>query len=344
MNFTQGDLVGLLHPEAVVGHYDGVIQGISALNLAKEGDIAFFSNKKYTAAVENSRASIILVPKDFEGAPGAARAYFKVANPSWALARVCAAAEREQAPETPMGVHPSAIVDGTAKISPGAYVGPFSVIEDNVFVGSGARIGAHCFVGRGCHIGNNTHLNPRVTLYPNCQVGENVIIHSGAVIGSDGFGYETMGETHHKLPHIGCVIIGDDVEIGANTTIDRARFAETRIGSGTKIDNLVQIAHNVRVGNDCLIVAQVGIAGSSMLGRHVILAGQAGIAGHVNIGDNAKIAAQCGVPGNVPAGSVLRGTPPMPLNAANRFYVLRKRIPELFKRVGELEKKFPPSP
>jgi UDP-3-O-[3-hydroxymyristoyl] glucosamine N-acyltransferase len=263
-----------------------------------------------------------------------------VPNPSWAFAEVCAVIEREQTPVAPTGIHPSAIVDATAKISPDAYIGPFAVIEGNVSMGTGVRISAHCFVGHGCRIGNGTLLNPRVTLYPNCQVGENVTIHSGAVIGSDGFGYETMGGSHRKLPHIGCVIIEDNVEIGANTTIDRARFAETRIGTGTKIDNLVQIAHNVRVGNDCLIVSQAGIAGSSTLGHHVVLAGQAGIAGHVNVGNGVQIAAQCGVPGNVPPGNMLRGTPPMPVNEANRFYVLRKHIPKLFKRVEALEKKF----
>ncbi|MDR2677738.1 MAG: UDP-3-O-(3-hydroxymyristoyl)glucosamine N-acyltransferase [Puniceicoccales bacterium] len=344
MNFTQDDLIGLLHPEAVIGSYDGTIRGVSALDLAKEGDIAFFSNRKYATLVKDSRASIVLVPKNFEGTPSASRAYFRVTNPSWAFAKVCAAVEREQTPAVVTGIHPTAIVDAAAKIASTAHIGPFAVIEANVFVGAGVHVGAHCFIGRGCHIGDNTCLNPRVTLYPNCQVGENVIIHSGAVIGSDGFGYETIDGTHHKLPHIGCVIIEDNVEIGANTTIDRARFAETRVGSGTKIDNLVQIAHNVRVGGDCLIVSQVGIAGSSTLGHHVVLAGQAGIAGHVSVGDGAQIAAQCGVPGNVPAGSVLRGTPSMPVNEANRFYVLRKRIPELFKRVGALEKKSPPNP
>ncbi|MDR1456618.1 MAG: UDP-3-O-(3-hydroxymyristoyl)glucosamine N-acyltransferase [Puniceicoccales bacterium] len=339
MNFTQDALVALLRPLAVVGNYDGIIRGVSALNVAREGDITFFSNKKYAAFVENSQASIVLVPENFDGSPGDARAYFKLTNPSWAFAKICAAIEREQARSAPIGIHASAIVDETVKIASQAYIGPFAVVEGDSVIGAGARVGAHCFIGRGCHIGKNTCINPRVTLYANCQLGENVIIHSGAVIGSDGFGYEAMDGIHHKLPHIGCVIIENNVEIGANTTIDRARFAETRIGDGTKIDNLVQIAHNVRVGRDCLIVSQAGIAGSSTLGNRVILAGQAGVAGHVNIDDGVQVAAQCGVSGNVPSANTLRGTPAMSLGEANRFYVLRKRIPELFRRVEALEKK-----
>ncbi|MDR0727621.1 MAG: UDP-3-O-(3-hydroxymyristoyl)glucosamine N-acyltransferase [Puniceicoccales bacterium] len=339
MNFTQDELIEFLRPVAVVGCYGGTIRGVSALNAAQEGDIAFFGNKKYAALVENSRASIVLVPENFGGSPSATRAYFKMTNPSWAFAKVCAAIEREQIRPILAGIHPTAIVDATAKIASDAHIGPLAIVEDGVCMETGVRIGAHCFVGHGCHVGRNTCLHPRVTLYANCWLGENVVIHSGAVIGCDGFGYETMEGIHHKLPHIGCVIIENDVEVGANTTIDRARFAETRIGSGTKIDNLVQIGHNVRVGSDCLIVSQAGIAGSSTLGHHVVLAGQSGIAGHVNIGDGAQIAAQCGVPGNVPAESVVRGTPAMPVNEANRFYVLRKGIPGLFKRVEALEKK-----
>ncbi|MDR2341307.1 MAG: UDP-3-O-(3-hydroxymyristoyl)glucosamine N-acyltransferase [Puniceicoccales bacterium] len=344
MNFTQDDLVAFLQPKAVIGYYGGTIRGVSALDTAKEGDIAFFSNRKYVAHVASSRASIVLVPENFDGCHDVSRAYFKVPNPSWAFAKVCAVVEKERAPTAPTGIHPTAIVDVSAEIAPGVYIGPFAVVDANVSIGYGVRIGAHCVVGRGCHIGENTCINPRATLYANCWVGNNVIIHSGAVIGSDGFGYETIDGIHHKLPHIGNVIIEDNVEIGANTAIDRARFAETRIGSGTKIDNLVQVGHNVRVGSDCLIVSQAGIAGSSTLGHHVVLGGQAGIAGHVHIGDGVQIAAQCGVPGNVPGGNVLRGTPPMPINEANRFYVLRKHIPKLFKRVEALEKKSQPYP
>jgi UDP-3-O-[3-hydroxymyristoyl] glucosamine N-acyltransferase len=271
--------------------------------------------------------------------PNEGQAYFIVSNPSLSLAKICAVIENEQRNYSPQGIHSTAIVDPTATIDRTATVGPFAVIESHVTIGQYSTIGAHCFIGHGSSIGTHTCLKPRVTLYPYCQIGENVIIHSGAVIGSDGFGYETDGGVHHKLPHIGRVIIDDQVEIGANTTIDRARFAATYVGKGTKIDNLVQLGHNVRLGENCIIVAQVGIAGSTVLGKGVILGGQVGIAGHISIGERAQIAAQGGVSGNVEPGSVLRGTPAMKIDEANRFYVLRKRIPELFRRVAALEEK-----
>jgi UDP-3-O-[3-hydroxymyristoyl] glucosamine N-acyltransferase len=339
MNFSQDELTDLLQPTSISGGYTGTICGIAALDRAQNGDVAFLGNRKYLPQLKQSMASIILVPCELDSLPRENQAYFKVPNPSWAFAKICAVIERERTPPLPRGIHPTAVIDPMVAISPDSSVGAFAVIEGDVTIEAGVIIGAQSFIGRGCHIGANSCLKPRVTLYAHCRVGKNVTIHSGAVIGSDGFGYETVEGVHCKIPHIGIVIIEDDVEIGANSTIDRARFAETRIGRGTKVDNLVQIGHNVHMGNGCLIVAQTGIAGSTTLGNYVVLAGQVGVVGHISIGDGTQIAAQAGVSKDIPAGSVLRGTPAMPVNKANRFYVLRAQIPELFRRVDALEQK-----
>jgi UDP-3-O-[3-hydroxymyristoyl] glucosamine N-acyltransferase len=274
---------------------------------------------------------------DFQGTPADEQVYFYVKNPSWALAEICAKVEREQT-VAPVGeIHATAVVSPNASIAASASIGPFCVIGDAVVVEENVFIGSHCSIGHGCKIGAHSILKAHVTLYDRCQIGQRVIIHSGAVIGADGFGYEFVDGIHRKLAHIGNVNIGNDVEIGANTTIDRARFASTHIGDGTKIDNLVQIGHNVQVGRCCLIVAQVGIAGSSKLGNFVILGGQVGVVGHISIGDGAKVAAQGGVSRNVEANATLRGSPAMPMDSANRYYVVRKYIPQLLRRVDSLE-------
>jgi UDP-3-O-[3-hydroxymyristoyl] glucosamine N-acyltransferase len=264
-------------------------------------------------------------------------AYLGCKNPSLALARICEELERQLEKTFLPGIHPLAVIAPTAAIHVSASIGPFCEIGDRVTIGEDVRIESHCAIGPRCVISRGVRLHPRVTLYRDCELGERVIVHSGAVIGCDGYGYVPVDGKQRKLAHVGRTRIGEDVEIGANVTIDRARFAETRIGSGTKIDNLAHIAHNVTTGKDCLIVAQVGIAGSTELGDRVVLGGQVGVAGHLSIGSETQVGAQGGVASNLPAGSRVRGTPAMPISLANRFYVLRKRIPELFHRVDSLE-------
>ncbi|MDR1438096.1 MAG: UDP-3-O-(3-hydroxymyristoyl)glucosamine N-acyltransferase [Puniceicoccales bacterium] len=339
MHFLTEELIELLSPIRIEGSFSGELGEIASLECAERGNISFLGNGKYTSLVASSQASLILVPLNFEGKPRDNQVYFFIENPSLALAKICKVIEHCREKKCPSGIHPTAIVDGEAQVHRTASVGPFCVIEEGVVIGENVSIGAHCYIGNCCKIAAHGLLQPRVTLYSFSEIGERVIIHSGSVIGSDGFGYETVGGVHQKLAHIGQVIIEDDVEIGANVTIDRARFAETRIGQGTKIDNLVQIGHNVHIGQGCIIVAQTGIAGSSTIGNYVVLAGQAGIAGHISIGDGVLVAAQSGISSDIEPHCTVRGTPAMPIGEINRFYVLRRHIPKLFHRVDALEKK-----
>jgi UDP-3-O-[3-hydroxymyristoyl] glucosamine N-acyltransferase len=239
----------------------------------------------------------------------------------------------------PCGIHPSAIIEPSAHIDPTAHVGRHCII------GEQARIGARCvlqggtFVGAGCQLAEDIIVFPNVTLYERTQIGHRVRIHSGAVIGSDGFGYVLDGGVHRKIPQIGFVILHDDVEIGANVTIDRGALGPTVIGKGTKIDNLVQIAHNVIIGENCLVIAQTGIAGSTKLGHYVTLAGQAGLTGHLKIGNRVTVAAQSGVMHDIPDGEKWMGSPALPDRQTKRQFLAVQQLPDLLRRVAELEKK-----
>ncbi|MDR2029868.1 MAG: UDP-3-O-(3-hydroxymyristoyl)glucosamine N-acyltransferase [Puniceicoccales bacterium] len=339
MDYSVDQLVALLQPRAVRGNFFGKIRGIASLEQAKEGDLSFLDNPRYVAHVANSQASVLLLPESYDGKPQPNAAHLIVANPSLALGQLCKEVERERSRPAVAGIHPTALVDATASVHATASIGPYCVVEADVLIAAHAVVLAHCTVGPRCRVGESSLLHPKVCLYQDTEIGAGCIIHGGAVIGCDGYGYATTENgMHHKLAHIGRVVLEDGVEVGANCTIDRARFAETRIGAGTKIDNLVQIGHNVMVGKSCLIVAQVGIAGSTRLGDGVVLAGQVGVAGHISIGAGSQVAAQGGVASNLPPNSIVRGTPAMPLALANRYFVLRKRIPELFRRVENLER------
>jgi UDP-3-O-[3-hydroxymyristoyl] glucosamine N-acyltransferase len=237
------------------------------------------------------------------------------------------------------GTHPSAIVAPDAFIAADASIGPYVVIESGASIGARTVLGAGCYVGAGARLGEEVLLYPRVTVREECVLGDRVIVHSGTVIGSDGFGFVRDGDVYRKLPQIGTVEIGDDVEIGANVTIDRATTGATRVGAGSKIDNLVQIAHNVQIGKSCIIVAQVGISGSTVLGDHVVLAGQVGVVGHIEIGDGATVGAQSGVSKSVKAGERMFGTPAMPLRQAKRIEASIRNLPELIQTVRALKRR-----
>jgi UDP-3-O-[3-hydroxymyristoyl] glucosamine N-acyltransferase len=236
------------------------------------------------------------------------------------------------------GVHPTAIVSPTAKLGADVSIQPHAVIEAGVVVGDRTVIGAGTVVGTGCTIGADCVLYANVTLREYTVLGARVTLHPGVVLGADGFGYELTGGKHQKVPQVGIVEIGDDVEIGANTAVDRARFGKTRIGRGTKIDNLVQIAHNCVVGEDCIICGQAALAGSTILGNRVILAGQVGLAGHMTVGDGAIILAQSGVNKDVPPGAFMFGSPAHPHNEAKRITAAIKHLPETVNRLREVEK------
>jgi len=242
-------------------------------------------------------------------------------------------------PVFPAGVHPTAVIAATAHVDATAHIGPYCVVHEK------ARIGARCIlqggnhIGDGCQLGEEVNLFPNVTLYPRSEIGNRVRIHAGSVIGSDGFGYVQDNGIHRKVPQIGNVIIRDDVEIGSNVTIDRGALGPTIIGKGTKIDNLVQIGHNVNIGEHCLVISQVGVAGSTKIGNYVILAGQAGLAGHLRIGNRVTISAQAGVMSNIDDGEKWLGSPAQPDRQAKRQMIAITQLPDLLKRVAELEKK-----
>ncbi len=311
------------------------IAGPGALSDAQPGEIAFFAHPRYAAALRATRASAVLVPRDFSGETPAV--CIRVDDPSSAFTLVTAKFLPAQVPVAP-GIHASAVVEDGAQVAPCAAVSAGVVIEAGAVIGERSVIGSGSHVGRGARIGSDCVLHPNVVLRERCVLGDRVILHSGVVIGSDGFGYDTRGGRHHKIPQIGNVVVENDVEIGANTTVDRARFGRTVIGEGTKIDNLVMIAHNVVIGKHCIICAQVGIAGSAEIGNYVILAGQAGIVGHIRIGDGTIIAAQSGVSNDIEPKSQVVGSPPRPIGTWKRTVVRIDRLGELYDRVRKLEK------
>lgn len=320
------------------GAYEGTVEGIASLAEAKAGDLSFLGNPKYRSAAADSKASVLLVPRDFDQPPGAGQLYLKLDNPSFALALICRDIESALLPKPPAGIHPSAVVEVGADVSPEASIGAFCHIAAGAKVGA-AVLESHVSVGRSARIADGAYLFPRVTVGDHCEIGLRNRISSGCVIGSDGYGYEYHEGAHQRVPQIGNVVLEADVDVGANSTIDRARFGSTRIGAGTKIDNQVQIAHNVRVGRHCLIVAQVGISGSTVLGDGVIVAGQAGIAGHLTIGSGAMIAGDSAVISDIEPKAKVRGSPAMPMMLFNRTAVLQRKLPDLFKRFDQLEKR-----
>jgi UDP-3-O-[3-hydroxymyristoyl] glucosamine N-acyltransferase len=326
----------------VIGDEQQQLTGINSLTEAKPGDISFLANPKYDTYLSETKATAVLVA-------GAQKAQniiqVVVANPDFAFARVVATYGPKAVPPPP-GIHPTAIIGDRVKLGANLAIGAYVVIADNASVGDNTVIYPHVYIGNETQIGADCMIYPQVSVRERCLIGNRVIIHSGVVIGSDGFGYASLEGVHHKIPQVGIVVIEDDVEIGANTCLDRARFGRTRIGKGTKIDNLVQIAHNVETGHHCIIVAQVGVAGSTKLGNYVILSGQAGISGHLTIGDHAIVTGKAGVSKNIPPRAVVRGSPAQEIKSCQAQEVAVRRLPqtqqtvkELLVRVAELERR-----
>jgi UDP-3-O-[3-hydroxymyristoyl] glucosamine N-acyltransferase len=334
MQKTLREIAKLLDGE-VVGDADIVITGVSGIKEAREGDITFLANPKYLPLMEKTRASAIITSKEIKTAP---KPIIRTENPSLAFAKMVSFMAPEEI-RHPQGIHPTAILGKGVVLGKDVAIGPYTVIEDNVQVGDEVIIYSGCFIGHHTKIGNNSLIYANVSIRERITIGNRVIIHSGTVVGSDGFGFATIEGLHHKIPQVGTVEIGDDVEIGANVTIDRARFDKTVIGSGTKIDNLVQIAHNVVIGENSIIVAQVGISGSTTVGKNVILAGQVGLVGHINIGDNVVVMAQSGVSKSIPAGIMAWGYPAKPANVAKRVNACVQNLPRLYETIAELKKK-----
>lgn len=319
----------------IVGDGKLVITGISGIKEAAPGDLTFLANPKYLPLASLTKASAIIVGNDvvIEG-----KSVIQTDNPSMAFVRIVGLIKESLVPKL-MGIHPTAVIAPDAVIGEGAGIGPFVVIESGAQVGKNCSLCAGVFIGQKSTIGQDSFVYPNVTIREGVSIGQRVIIHSGTVIGSDGFGYLQVGDRHEKIPQMGTVVVEDDVEIGACVTIDRARFDKTLIGRGTKIDNLVQIAHNVRVGENCLIIALAGIAGSASIGNNVIIAGQVGVAGHVTVGDRAVVAAQTGVTKDIDPGAKMFGTPAEEYALAARLMAHMKRLPRYADEIRELKDK-----
>lgn len=337
LSFTPDQVSAIVQPTGTRGMTTATIRGISALGTARPGDLSFLGNRKYKAEVAGTQASLVLIPGDYVGDPKPGQLFLVVDQPSVALSRLCARIEQMMQPAPSAGVHPSAIIAPGAHIAASASIGPLCVIETGGRVGERSCLQASVYVGRDAVIGDDCQIMPGVRIYPGGQLGHRVRVHANVVIGSDGFGYEFINGRHQKVPQIGEVVIEDDVEIGAGSTIDRARFGRTVIGEGTKIDNLVQIGHNCIIGKHCVLCAQVGLSGSTILEDYVVLAGQVGVAGHLTIGKGAKAGGQAGIPGDVPPGSYVNGSPALPYMLERRITALKERLPELFHRVDALE-------
>lgn len=318
----------------VAGNPDVVVTGVAGVKEAQPGDVTFVAHPKYAAALKDTRASVVLLPQAMAGEMPVTRII--VDNPLQAFAALVQKIAPPPVRYSP-GIHPSAIIDPTATLGPDVSIQPHVVIEAGVVIGAKSVIGAGSYIGHGCQVGANCLFYPRVTLREYTVVGQRVILHGGVILGSEGFGFELVNGAHQKIPQLGNVAIGDDVEIGANSAIDRARFGTTRIGKGTKIDNLVQIGHNCVIGEHCIICGLAGIAGSTLIGNYVTIAGQVGIAGHLTIGDKTVIMAQSGVVKDVPPGSVVLGAPAVPHKEFKKSYVTLHRLPAYITKVRELE-------
>jgi len=332
MPYTAVQIANLIGG-TVIGDGNVPISGIAPAVSAKPGDLTFAENDLYFARAEQSAASAVLVDAEFESRN---KALIKVPNARIGFARAMSIFFPEQpfAPE----IHPTAIIHDSAMVAKSAHIGPYCVIGAGVRIGERVVLQGLNSIGDECEIAEGTQLFPNVILYARTQLGRNVRVHAGTVIGSDGFGYVFDSGMHRKVPQVGCVIVQDDVEIGANVTIDRGALGPTIIGKGTKIDNLVQIAHNVTIGELSMIVAQAGVAGSTRIGNYVTLAGQVGLAGHLKIGNRVTIAAQSGVMHDIPEGQKWFGTPAMPDRKMKRQLIALQQLPELLRRVAQLER------
>ena len=335
MTFTLQELAVFSGGELHGGDANLKIVGAASLLEAGPGEVTFYADPRYVSRLYRTRASAIFVPLDFSGQTAAAQ--IRVANPSKAFEQVVLKLAPKPIEFAP-GIHPTAVVDRNAKLGKNVSIQPHAVIESGVTIGDNTVIGAGSYVGHDTAIGASCLIYSNVAIRERTQIGARVIIHGGAAIGADGFGFELVEGRHRKIPQIGIVRIDDDVEIGANTTIDRARFGRTWIQEGVKIDNLVQIAHNVIIGKNSIIAAQTGISGSTRVGANVMMAGQVGVIGHLTIEDGTIIAAQSGISKDLPGGAWF-GSPAVPLSQAKRQIAWTHRLGKLFDRIKAIEKK-----
>jgi UDP-3-O-[3-hydroxymyristoyl] glucosamine N-acyltransferase len=331
--YTLGQIADALGAR-LDGDADRVVSGVAPLETAGPDDVTFLASDRYQRQAERTRAAAVVARPDTGGLPCAV---LGVAAPQIAMIALIRLFHPEPAGEP--GVHPLALVSPGVALPPSVAVGPFAVIESGAVLGRGTRVGALVYVGAGAHIGEDVTLHTGVVVRDGVRIGNRVIVQPGAVLGADGFGYVFDGTAHRKIPQVGGVRIDDDVEIGANSTVDRGMLGDTVIGRGSKLDNLVQVGHNTQVGTDVILVAQVGVSGSCHVGNRAVLAGQVGIADHVTVGEGAILIAQAGVPSDVPAGEVWGGSPSRAMSEMRRIWAAERALPDLLKKVRALEKR-----
>ncbi|TSA57449.1 UDP-3-O-(3-hydroxymyristoyl)glucosamine N-acyltransferase [bacterium] len=328
--------IALLVDGEIVGEANTQISSVNGIREAQEGDITFLANPLYRPLINTTKASAIITSKEISSAP---KPIIRTADPSAAFTKVISLFSGKPLSDIPAGIHKTSVIGENVRLGKNIAIGAFAVIEANAQIGDNAVIYPHVYIGGNAKIGMDAKLYSGVTVREGCTLGDRVIIHSNSVIGSDGFGYIKVNGSYQKIPQTGTVYIEDDVEIGSNVSIDRARFGKTIIGNGTKIDNLVQIAHNVSIGANTIVVSQAGVSGSTRIGRDVILAGQAGIVGHIEIGDNVIVGAQAGVTKSVPANTVVLGSPANSISEQKRIFACLHKLPELFRTVKSIKDK-----
>ena len=336
MEFTAEQIANVIGGR-VEGNKDAKVHTFAKIEEGTEGAISFLSNPKYTHYLYNTKSSIVIVNEDVELEKDVDATLIRVPNAYESIAKLLQIYEASKPKKT--GVPPQAYIAPSAKLGNNCYVGPFAYVGEGAEIGDGCQIYPHAVVGDNVKVGSNCIFYPNTTIYQGCKIGNNVTIHAGSVIGADGFGFAPGANGYDKIPQIGIVVIEDNVEIGANTCVDRSTMGATVIHKGVKLDNLVQVAHNVEIGENTVMSAQVGIAGSTKVGSWCMFGGQVGLAGHITIGDKTFLGAQSGVPGSLKGGEELIGTPPMNPRQYFKSQAIFRRLPDMYKDLNDAKKK-----
>lgn len=335
MEFSAKQIAAFLQGE-VVGDENITVHTFAKIEEGVPGALSFLSNPKYTPYIYKTKSSIVLVNKGFVPEGDIQATLIKVENAYDSLARLLTLYEQSQPKKT--GIDPLAYIAPTAHIGQDVYIAPFAYVGDHAEVGDHAQLHPHAVVGDHAKIGSHTILHANVTIYHDCRVGNHCILHSGCVVGADGFGFAPTPEGYEKIPQIGIVIVEDNVEIGANTCIDRATMGATVLHQGVKLDNLIQVAHNVEVGSHTVMASQVGVAGSTKIGQWCMFGGQVGVAGHIQVGDQVKCGAQTGIAGSIPSGKTIQGSPAIDAKNFARSSVVYKKLPEMYATLNQLQR------
>jgi UDP-3-O-[3-hydroxymyristoyl] glucosamine N-acyltransferase len=337
MKFTAQQIAEILNGK-IVGNAEVEVNSLAKIEEGKKGDLCFLANEKYTPHIYTTKASIIIVNTSFISDTEITATLIKVEDAYSSFSQLLELYNKMQFNE--LGISKKADIDKNSSIGDTVFVGAFTSICEGVSIGNNVKIHPNCYIGKNVTIGDNSIIYPNVSIYHNCKIGNNNIIHSGVVIGSDGFGFAPNAENNYdKISQIGNVIIGDDVEIGANTTIDRATMGSTKLGKGVKLDNLIQIAHNVEVGDHTVIAAQAGVAGSSKIGKNCMIGGQTAVSGHLTIADEVKIAGQSGIASSITqVGKIVQGPMAFDIRDFQRSYIIFKKLPDLYRTVNSIKK------